>query len=137
MCGQDLFEIGRFSEAHGYGYFSRPDQQIDTFGSTAFAKNCRNEASPLRVYYTFERLGSAGGRTRCNPGAQPPGHLPEQCEGYHPGNDRPVRGGPAALAAARRARKRAVTREPAAGTSYLLCTDPTGCAGLSRTPPGG
>ena len=83
---------------------------------------------------------SASARPKAERGATrgaAPGHLPEQCEGYHLGNDRPVRGGPAALIAARRARKHADTREPAAGTSYLLCTDPTGCAGLSRTPPGG
>jgi hypothetical protein len=72
------------------------------------------------------------------PGGAAPGTLlPERCEGYHSGNDRPVRGGPAALTAARRAREHAVTREPAAGTSYLLCTNLTGCAGLSRTPLGG
>ena len=74
-------------------------------------KDCRNGASPLRVYYTFERLGSAGGRTRCNPGAQPPGHLPASvsvpegpgARGTTPVTPRPVRGGLAALIAARRA----------------------------------
>ena len=45
------------------------------------SKNCRNEASPLRVYYTFERLGSAARPNEVQPGAQPRDISPSSARG--------------------------------------------------------